>query len=333
MQDRELDPPALDGRGAPHYHRSSNRSFALSPAVANRRGILAMLAAMTLFTGNDTLVKLATADLPPGEIMAVRGVFAVILVLALIVGRGEARSLVELRQPIVLFRGALEAALAFLFITSLSRLPIANVNAILMATPIILTAFAVALGLEQVGWRRWSAVAVGFLGVLFIVKPSLAGMNPYAALALACAVLVAIRDLVTRRVGSAVPSGVITLATTSAVTLGGFGLSLGEAWRAPTGPEVALLAGAAVFVGLGNLAIIKALRVGEMSVVSPFRYSIVLTTLAAGYAVFRDWPDLYSCFGIALVVASGLYTLHREQVRVRESVRSDARVAVAQEAL
>ena len=304
----------------------------MSPAVANRRGIFAMLAAMTLFTANDTLVKLASADLPPGEIMAVRGVFAVVLVLALIAGRGEARHLRDLLQPIVLLRGALEAALAFLFITSLSRLPIANVNAILMATPIILTALAVALGLEKVGWRRWSAVVVGFVGVLFIVKPSLAGMNPYAALALGCAVLVAVRDLVTRRVGSQVPTGIITLATTSAVTLGGFGLSLGEAWRIPAGGEIALLAAAAVFVGLGNLAIIKALRIGEMSVVSPFRYSIVLTSLAIGYAVFGDWPDFYSCFGIALVVASGLYTLHREQTRFRESVRRDASMAVVQEA-
>jgi drug/metabolite transporter (DMT)-like permease len=305
----------------------------LSPAVANRRGILAMLAAMTLFTANDTLVKLATSDLPPGEIMAIRGVFAVVLVLALVAGRSEVRYLRELRQPIVLVRAALEAALAFLFITSLGRLPIANVNAILLAAPILITALSVALGLEQVGWRRWSAVLVGFLGVLFIVKPSLSGMNPYAALALGCAVLVSIRDLVTRRVGSEVPSGVITLATTSAVTLGGFSLSFGEAWQTPTGREIALLAAAAVFVGLGNLAIIKALRLGEMAVVSPFRYAIVLTTLAVGYAVFGEWPNRYSCFGIALVVGSGLYTLHREQRRFRQSVTADPSMAVAREAL
>ncbi|HEX2135962.1 MAG TPA: DMT family transporter, partial [Microvirga sp.] len=145
----------------------------MSPAaVANRRGILAMLAAMTLFTGNDTLLKIATADLPPGQIMAIRGLFSIALVLALLAGRGETGRLRDLRQPVVLLRGAIEAAIAFLFITSLSRLPIANVNAILQATPIIMTFLAVALGLEQVGIRRWSAVVVGFLGVLFIVKPS-----------------------------------------------------------------------------------------------------------------------------------------------------------------
>ena len=303
----------------------------MSPALANRRGILAMLAAMALFTGNDTLVKIATADLPPGEIMAIRGVFAVVLVLMLLAGRGEVRHLGALRQPIVLVRGALEATVAFLFITSLSRLPIANANAILLATPIIITAFAVALGIEQVGWRRWSAVVVGFLGVLFIVKPSLEGMNPYAALALASAILVAVRDLLTRRVGSAVPTGVITLATTLSVALGGFLLSFGEAWRIPSGGQIALLASAAFFVALGNFAIIKAMRVGEMSVVSPFRYSIVLTTLASGYAIFGDWPDRLAFFGMALVVGSGLYTLHREQIRMKRGVGAEAQVAVAGE--
>jgi drug/metabolite transporter (DMT)-like permease len=305
----------------------------LSPAVANHRGILAMLAAMTLFTANDTLVKIAAADLPPGQIMAVRGVFAVLVVFALVIGRSEFRHLRELRQPIVLFRAVLEAVVAFLFITSLTRLPIANANAILLTAPIILTALAVALGLEQVGWRRWSAVVVGFAGVLFVVKPSLSGMNPYAALALGSAILVAVRDLMTRRVDSAVPSAVITLATTLAVTLGGFCLWLTEAWRPLTGREVALLGAAAAFVGFGSLAIIKAMRIGEMSVVSPFRYTIVLTTLVVGYAVFGDWPDLYACLGIGLIVASGLYTLHREQMRLKNAMTAQARVAVAGEAL
>ena len=305
----------------------------MSHAVANRRGILAMLAAMTLFTANDTLVKLSTSDLPPGEIMAVRGLFAVLLVVALVAARGEARHLPALRHPVVLLRGALEAALAFLFITSLSRLPIANVNAILLAAPIILTALAVALGLEQVGWRRWGAVLVGFVGVLFIVKPSPSGLNPYAALVLGCAVLVALRDLVTRRAGSAVPSGIITLGTTAAVALGGLCVAIGETWRMPSGREVALLASAAVFVGLGNLAIVRALRIGEMSVVSPFRYSIVLTTLAVGYAVFGDWPDLPACVGIVLVVGSGLYTLHRERKRLPVGRPDETRTALVTKAL
>ena len=137
----------------------------------------------------------------------------------------------------------------------------------------------------------------------------------------------------TSRVGSAVPSAVITLATTLAVTLGGFCLWLTEAWRPLTGREVALLGAAAAFVGLGSLAIIKAMRIGEMSVVSPFRYTIVLTTLVVGYAVFGDWPDLYACLGIGLIVASGLYTLHREQMRLKNAMTAQARVAVAGESL
>jgi drug/metabolite transporter (DMT)-like permease len=323
----------LDACGGAPYTKLEPGAPLLPSAVANRTGIVAMLTAMTLFTANDTLLKVATADLPPGQIMAVRGVFAVALVLALIAGRGEARRLPDLCHPVVLLRAGAEALIAFLFITSLAQLPIANVNAILQATPIIITLIAVALGLEQVGWRRWSAVLIGFAGVLLIVKPSVSGLNPYAALALGSAALVAVRDLVTRRVGHAVPTAVITLAAASAVMLAGFALALTETWRQPTAREIALLALAAVFVSLGNLAIVKAFRVGEISVVSPFRYSVILTSLLAGYAVFGEWPDLVSCLGIALVVASGLYTLHREQRRVRDTRTAEARVAVAGEPL
>ena len=305
----------------------------MSSAVANRSGIVAMLTAMTLFTANDTFLKIATADLPPGQIMALRGVFAVALVVALIAGRGEARRLASLGDPVVLARAAVEALIAFLFITSLARLPIANVNAILQATPIIMTLIAVALGLEQVGWRRWSAVLVGFAGVLLIVKPGLAGMNPYAALALGAAALVAVRDLVTRRVGREVPTAVITLAAATSVMLAGFALALTETWRAPSGREIGLLAVAAVFVSLGNLAVVKAFRVGEISVVSPFRYSVILTSLVAGYLVFGEWPDLVACLGIGLVVASGVYTLHREQRRVKEMRTTAAGVAAAGESI
>jgi drug/metabolite transporter (DMT)-like permease len=312
----------LDGSRSAPYQTCLLGENVLSSALSNRRGIVAMLTAMTLFTGNDTLTKMATAELPTGQIMAIRGIFAVLLTLGLVIGMGEARHLRELKSPILAGRAALEAAVAFAFLTALGQLQLANITAILQATPIIITLLTVILGLEQVGWRRWTAIAVGFLGVLLIVKPSLSGFNVYAGLALASAALVACRDLATRSIPAHVPTVVVTFSTTLIVTALGFALSLRETWAALSATEYAMLAGAAVFVTLGNLAIIKAFRIGEMSVVSPFRYSVVLTSLITGFLVFGELPDLISVAGIALIVLSGLYTIHREQVRLRQAVQN-----------
>jgi drug/metabolite transporter (DMT)-like permease len=145
--------------------------------------------------------------------------------------------------------------IAFLFITALGQLPLANVTAILQATPLILTLLCVAFGLERVGWRGWAAVAVGFVGVLLIVKPSSAGFNAYAGFALLCAVVVAGRDLVTPFISRDVPSVVIALSTTASVGLAGVLFGAGETWRPPDLAETGLLGAAAVFVAVGNLAI------------------------------------------------------------------------------
>jgi drug/metabolite transporter (DMT)-like permease len=293
-------------------------------ASANRRGIAAMLAAMTLFIGNDTILKVATAELPTGQIMAVRGVFAMTIVLGLILVRGEIRQLAHIGNPRVIARAGLEALVACLFILSLASLPIANITAILQSTPLIMTLIAVAFGLERVGWRRWCAIAVGFAGVVLIVRPSVEGFNAYAALGLFTAVLVAVRDLVTRTIGTHIATTVVTFSTTLTVTVLGLGLSLAEDWQPLAWRELAMLGSAAVLVSLGNMAIVRAFRTGEMSVVSPFRYSIVLTSLLAGLLVFGEWPDGVAAVGIALIVLSGVYTIHREQARHRDQARARA---------
>ncbi len=291
-----------------------------SPA-ANRRGILAMLAAMSLFTANDALLKLASATHPPGQIMAVRGVFAVLLTFAVI---GASKQFFQVRSvlsPIVVLRACLEASVAFLFITSLAVLPLANITAILQATPIIMALMAVVLGIETVGWRRWSAIAVGFIGVLLIVRPGLAGFDAYALLALVTAALVACRVFATRAIGAHVPSLVITLATTAGVCLAGFLIGAAEDWRPLAAGDIGLLAAAAALVTTGNFAVIIALRGTEISAVSPFRYSNVPLAIFLGFVVFGDVPDPLASMGIALIVASGIYTLHRERIRHREAAR------------
>jgi drug/metabolite transporter (DMT)-like permease len=290
-----------------------------------------MVTAMALFTANDTLTKVATADLPAGQIMAVRGRFSLLFVSGLIVAFGQVRRLKEIRSPIVALRGVLEAGVALTFLTALGQLQLANVTAILQATPLILTLFAVLFGLEAVGWRRWMAIAVGFVGVLLIVKPSVGGFNVFAGLAFVSAVGVAIRDLVTRSVAGHIPTVLVACASTAAVTLLGVGMAAFEEWRPLSSTVTLQLAAAAFFVTLGNLAIVKAFRIGELSVVSPFRYAVILTSLLAGYLVFGELPDLASVLGIVLVVLSGLYALHREQVRMRGAGRKEPVAAAAGE--
>jgi drug/metabolite transporter (DMT)-like permease len=252
-------------------------------------------------------VKLATATYPPGQVMAVRGVFASAFALALVLAWGERRRIATIVGPVVLLRAVFEASVAVLFITSLGKLPLANLTAIMQATPIMMTACTVVLGIE------------GFGGVLLIVRPTLSGFNLYAGLALAAAALVTCRDLATRWIGDTVPTVVVTLSTTTTVALCGALLGTQEAWHPLAWREVGFLGGAAILVTLGNIGIVMAFRCVEISVVSPFRYSIILFSIGLGFVVFDELPDGISAAGILLIVLSGVYAIHRQRVREREA--------------
>jgi drug/metabolite transporter (DMT)-like permease len=227
----------------------------------------------------------------------------------LIVGFRHLHAWRSVLSRLVLIRALLEAAVSFLFITSLAVLPLADVTAILQSTPIVLTVMAVALGIERVGWRRWSAILCGFAGVLLIVKPGPASLEIYALLAFASAVLIAARDLVTGAISARVPSLVITFSTTFAVMVAGAVIGLVEDWRPMPPGDAILLLGAAALVTLGNFGIILAFRDTDVSVVSPFRYSVVPLAILLGVIVFAELPDGLSLLGILLIVAGGLYTI------------------------
>lgn len=284
-------------------------------SAANRRGIIAMLASMTFFVFGDTVLKIAAATFPPGQIMAVRGAFAVLITLGFIAGTKQLGELGRGLSRLVLLRAALEAGVAFLFITSLAVLPLANITAIVQSTPILLTFMAVVLGIEQVGWRRWGAILCGFAGVLLIVKPSAAHFDIYALLAFATAMLITVRDFVTRSIGVHVPSSVITFSTTLAVAIAGLLVAVAEDWQPVGLSEAALLFAAAVLVTLGNATIVMAYRQTDVSVVSPFRYTNVPFAILLGFVVFAELPDAMTFAGIALIIGSGVYTIHRERVR------------------
>jgi drug/metabolite transporter (DMT)-like permease len=178
---------------------------------------------------------------------------------------------------------------------------------------------AAMLGIERVGWRRWLAICVGFAGVLIIVRPSADGFNVYSLVALASAVLVGVRDLLTRRIGVDIPSSVVTFSTTAVVCLMGWLIGLAEVWQPLQLEPTLFLIAAAVFVALGNYAIIVAYRDADVSLVSGFRYTVLVFAIVIGVAVWGEWPDLPALAGAGLIVGSGLYTLHRQRVRAKES--------------
>ncbi|WP_454657604.1 DMT family transporter [Bosea beijingensis] len=287
----------------------------MASAAENRRGIIFMLAAMSLFVINDVFMKLAREAYPAGQSIALRAGIAVVIGFALVFLAREGDRLRLAFRPRVLQRGIIEAFGALTFGWSLGLMPLANLTAINMASPLLIVALAVLLGMERVGWRRVVALAVGFVGVLFVVRPGAESFNAAAIVAVISAILVAGRDLTTRTIGDDVPSTVVSLTTTILVGIVAVAYGFTEEWLPIWRVETIYVALAAVLVTAGTFFIISAFRRTDVGVISQYRYAIVVFATVLGYAVWGDVPDLYALIGVALIVGSGLYTMHRQRVR------------------
>jgi drug/metabolite transporter (DMT)-like permease len=294
--------------------------LALSP---NLRGSLLMMLAMSAFALNDASTKFLSAQMSFAQVMLLRGVVACLLIGALAYHQGALRPLrVVLAWPVVL-RVCGEMGATVLFLAAITKLPLANASAIIQSLPLAITVGAALLFREPVGWRRWSAIVAGFVGVLVIVRPGAESFNGFSLLALGSVAFCVLRDLATKRIPAEVPTLFVTLLTTIAVTAigGGLMMPLGG-WRPPSSNAVMLLGVSAVLVLIGYQCVILALRIGDLSAVAPFRYTQLLWSLLLGYLVFGDVPDAAMLFGASLIVLSGLYTIYRETQRNR-SVASD----------
>jgi drug/metabolite transporter (DMT)-like permease len=206
-------------------------------------------------------------------------------------------------------RAAIDALATLAYLISLFHLPIANATAINMATPLFITLIAVWWLGARITLLRALAVVAGFAGVLLVIQPGLEGLNAYAWLCLFGTLLHALRDLATLRITRDVPSIAVTLATALAVTVAAGLLSALQGWQPVGARQLALLAGAAVFLAGGYQLIIRATRAGDPAAVAPFRYSGLLVAVALGYLVWGEVPNALAWAGIALVIASGLYLL------------------------
>jgi S-adenosylmethionine uptake transporter len=279
----------------------------------NGRGAALMAASMATFTFNDACLKLLAEGLPTFQAVALRGFGVLTLLLLLAHFTGALRRPIPRRdRRLALLRSALEVCAFLPFVLALTRMPLANVTAILQVLPLVITAAGALFLGERVGRRRWAAIAVGLAGVLLIVRPGVGDFDGASLLVLLSVCFIAARDLVTRRLSPEVPSLKVALLTAGGITALGLALSLAEPWRMPTPGQGALVAGAALFILGGYVFSIMAMRHGEVAVVTPFRYTAILWGLLLGLLVFGDWPRAITLVGGALVVASGLYTLLRE---------------------
>jgi len=282
----------------------------------NIRAALFMLVAMAGFVVNDTFVKLTSEELSPPQIMAVRGVAASLLLFVLAWRMGALRPIGLALQPRPMLRTGADFMATFSYLTGLSQMPIANASAIFQALPLTVTLGAAVFLREPVGWRRWAAIGVGFVGVIIIVRPGTEGFTVYSLSVLAAVLFSAIRDLATRRMDRAIPSLFISLMAAVAVSLLGWVLiPFTGGWRPVSADNALWLSCAAVSIIVGYIFIVQAMRTGDMGFVAPFRYSVLLYALVIGVVVFDDWPSTPVLLGSAIVVASGLYTLYRERVR------------------
>lgn len=280
----------------------------------NIRAAFLMMGAAAAFTVNDLFLKMLGLEMGLFQILAMRGVFVSAIFAALVWHEGVKLAALTRRDRQFLFlRASAEALAAYFFFVALFQMPLANVTAIMQVVPLSVALAAYLFLREPLGWRRISAILVGFGGVMLIVQPGGDAFTLASVSALACVAAVTFRDLVTRRMAASLPSSVVALTTAIGVTLFGFLGGVTESWVIPSAIAWLWLGGAVIFVCMGYMLVIRAMRMGEMSFVSPFRYTGLLVALVLGYLVFAEWPDNLTLLGSVIVVATGVYTLYRER--------------------
>ena len=277
-----------------------------------------MGACMFAFTFNDALMKVSFANIPIFQSIFVRGLFCIGLITFFSSTQDNVFKKPSRRDMIIIsFRSGFEAIAAMTFLFALQKMPLANALSILQSVPLaVCMAGAIFLG-EKVGWRRWVAIALGFGGVLIIIDPSSSDFNLYTFLVLVTVVFASARDVLTRSLSSDVPSLLVAiLSAIPTCAIAGI-LTLIFGWKAaPLGDYVILIA-ASVLISFGYLFSVMAMRQGEISFVSPFRFTAMIWAISFGFLFFGELPNLQTYFGSLLVVSTGIYTFRREFLKRR----------------
>lgn len=313
-----------DGRGRPVGPVPS----APSPASDNLRGASLMTLSMTVYTCNDAVMKFVAEGLPLYQSIALRSVMSVAILLAVI-------ALGPLRQNLHALAGVsrrdagliglrmiCEAGATVLYLGALTHMALGDVSAIAQSTPLLVVLAAALFLRERVGWRRLSAVAVGVIGMLIILRPGTPRFGGGALMVLGSVLLVVMRDIVTRKLGTRMPPLLVAVSAALAVT--GFAalMSVFQGWQPVAPRQAGLLALAAIFVSLGYFTAILTMRVGDVSFSAPFRYASLVVAVLLGYVVFGEFPDLWTWIGASFIIGAGLFVAWREAALARAERRA-----------
>jgi drug/metabolite transporter (DMT)-like permease len=292
--------------------RAGTEGFALVISD-NTRGILFMAVAMATFTVNDSFMKAVTQILPLSQAIVIRGAMTLVALIVLARWMGiRTLAIPAADRRLLGWRTLAELGATLTFLLALRQMPLANLSAILQSLPLAVTLGAAIALKEPVGWRRMSAIAIGFSGVMLIVRPGTEGFNHWSVLALISVAFVVVRDLATRQFSHGLPSVTIAIYTSIAVTSMGLGGLFIENWVAVEPRVLAMLAGASSMLIMGYLFIVMAMRVGDVAIVAPFRYSALIWAILIGWFGFDEFPQMLTFVGAGVVVATGLYTYLRE---------------------
>ena len=284
-----------------------------------------MLASMALFGIEDMFLKMATAGLPTGQIIFVSGALGLPVFLILAWRQKQKVWTRSALHKAVIARNIGEMLASIAYITALATVPLATVSAVLQALPLAVTMAAALFMQEQVGWRRWVAICVGFSGVILVIRPGMDGFKAEALWVLISVAALVLRDLSSRAIPKEYSTTQISAWGLMAITLLGAMMMVRGGAVVPNAEQSGILVAAALFGTSGYAAIVAASRTGEVSVVAPFRYARLIFAIVIGVTVFSESLDMATIIGSSLIIGSGLYSFTRERMRKRAlSLRSAA---------
>ncbi len=280
----------------------------------NSRGALFMSICMAGFVLNDAMIKLVTQDISLFQAIFLRGILASLLIGGLAWWRRQLFYRVAPRdRKMLVLRIVGELGGTICYLSALMHIPIANATAILQALPLAVTLGAAVFLKEPVGWRRYTAIGIGFAGVMIIVRPGAEGFDAFALLAVLAVLFVTLRDLATRQLPVQVPSLFVAFCTAVTIMIFGAVMLPFTEWRPVATTNLVQLAVAAGSLFFGYVFSVSSMRVGEVAFVSPFRYTILIWAIILGVVIFGDMPDFWTLTGAAVIVATGIFTFYRER--------------------
>ena len=283
--------------------------------VENAKGLLLMALGMFLFAAVDSGAKFLTESLHPFQIVWTRQLGLLAGAIFLIATRGGA-IFVTSHPRLQLLRGAVAAGSASTFIFAITYVPIADAVAISFVAPFMVTLMGAVILREPVGIRRWAAVILGFIGTLIVLRPGSGAVHPAALLVVIAAFLFAVRQIISRALSDTDKTGT-TIVYTAIIGSSILTIPMVFVWRTPTSEELMILVGIAALAGVAEVMVIKALELAMAVVVAPVQYTLMIWGTFYGWLIFGQLPDGWTWVGASIIIATGLYTLHRENVAYR----------------